>query len=141
MLKLDSSPLRVKTLFLLVWNHVPLSSVLSYFFIPKEGDPLFLESRRFPFEMEGEGGTFLMRYDLLFHLDSPIVRTFFLKKCLTTLKVVMSVTYTCSSSKRLPGYLFKEVIWQGGTVSKRYISYPNGDVFLDLTDRGKRLGL
>ena len=49
------------------------------------------------------------------------------------------MTYTCSSSERSPGCLFKEVIRPGGTVSKRYISYPDGDVCLDLTDRGKWL--
>ena len=95
--------------------------------MPKEGDPLFMESRRFPFETEGEGGSFLMRYDLFFLLDSLVARTFCLKKCLTTLRVVMSMTYTCSSSKRSFGCLFKEVIRPGGTVSKRYIPYPGGD--------------
>ena len=80
-----------------------------------------------------------MRYDMFFLLDSPIFRTFYLKKCLTTLRVVMSVTYTCSSLERSPGCIFKEVIRPGGTVSKRYISYPDGDVCLDLTDRGKWL--
>ena len=109
-------------------------------FSSKEGDPLSMESRRFPSKTEGEGGAFLMRYDLFFLLDSPIVLTFYLKKCLTTLKVVMSMTYTCSSSKRSFGCLFKEVIRSGGTVSKRYIPYPDGGVCLDLTDRGKRLG-
>ena len=80
-----------------------------------------------------------MRYDLLFLLDSPVVRTFYLKKCLTTLRVVMSMTYTCSSSERPSECLFKEVIRPGGTVSKRYIPYPDGDVCLDLTDRGRWL--
>ena len=100
-----------------------------------------MESRRFPSETEGEGGTFLVRYDLLFLLNSLVVLTFCLKKCLTTLKVVMSMTYTYSSSERSPECLFKEVFRLRGTVSKRYISYSNGDVCLDLTDRGKRLGL
>ena len=111
------------------------------FFILKEGDPLSMESRRFPSETEGEGGIFPLHYDLFFLLDSLIVRTFCLKKCLTTLRVVMSVTFTCSSSKRSLECIFKEVIRPGGTVSKSYISYPDGDVCLDLTDRGKRLGL
>ena len=73
-------------------------------------------------------------------LDSPVVRTFCLKKCLTTLRVVMSVTYTCSSSERSSKCLFKEVIRPGGTVFKRYIFFPDVDVCLDLTDKGKRLG-
>ena len=109
-------------------------------FILKEGDPFSMESRRFPSKTEGEGGAFLVRYDLFFLLDSPVVRTLCLKKCLTTLRVVMSMTYTCSSSERSFGCLFKEVIRLGGTVSKRYIPYPNGNVCLDLTDREKRLG-
>ena len=109
-------------------------------FIPKEGDPLSMESRRFSSETEREGCTFLVRYDMFFLLDSPVVRTFYLKKCLTTLRVVMSMTYTCSSSERSSGYLFTEVIRLGGTMSKRYIPYPDGDVCLDLTDKGKRLG-
>ena len=96
-----------------------------------------MESRRFPSETEGEGGAFLVRYDPFFLLDSPTVFTFCLKKCLTTLRVVMSMTYTCSSSERLPEYLFKEVIRPGGTVFKRYMSCSDGDVFFNLTDRGK----
>ena len=98
-----------------------------------------MESRRFPSEMEGEGDTFLVHYDLFFLLDSLVVRTFCLKKCMTTLRVVMNMTYTCSGSKRSFGCLFKEVIRLGETVSKRYIPYPDGDVCLDMTDRGKRL--
>ena len=82
-----------------------------------------------------------MCYDLFFLLDSPVVRTFCLKKCLTSIKVVMSMTYTCSSSERSSGYLFKEVIRPGVTMSKRYIPYLNGGVCLDLTDKGKQLGL
>ena len=109
-------------------------------FILKEGDPLSKESRRFPSETEGEGGIFFLRYDLFFLLDSLIVRTFYLKKCLTILRVVMRMTYTCSSLERLSVCLFKEVIRPGGTVSKRYIPYPDGDVCLDLTDREKHLG-
>ena len=109
-------------------------------FIPKEGDPLSMESRRFPSKTKGECGAFLLRYDLFFLLDSTVVRTFYLKKCLTTLKVVMSMTYTCSSSERSSGCLFKEVIRPGGTMSKRYIPYPDGDVCLHFIDREKRLG-
>ena len=108
-------------------------------FIPKEGYPLSMESRRFPSETEGEGGIFLVRYDLFFFLDTPVVRTFYLKKCLTTLRVVVSMNYSCSSSERSFGCLFKEVIRLRGTVSKRYIPYPNEDVCLDFTDREKRL--
>ena len=108
-------------------------------FISKEGYPLSMESRRFPSETEVEGGIFLVRYDMFFFLDSPIVRTFYLKKCLTTLRVVVSMTYSCSSSERSSGCLFKEVIRPGGTVSQRYIPYPDEDVCLDFTDREKRL--
>ena len=52
----------------------------------------------------------------------------------------MSVTYTCSSLERSSGCLFKEVIRLGGTMFKRYIFLSDGDVCLDMTDRGKRLG-
>ena len=108
-------------------------------FIPKECDPLSMESRRFPSETGGEGGSFFVHYDMFFLLDRFFVCTFCLKICLTTLKVVMSMTYTCSSSERSSRCLFKEVIWQGGIAFKRYIPYPDGGVCLDLTDRGKRL--
>ena len=85
-----------------------------------------------------------MRYDLFFLLDSPIVRIFYPKKCLTTLKVVMSMTYTCSSLERSSKCLFKEVIRLGDTASRRYIPYPDGDVCFDLTckenDWVRRLG-
>ena len=81
-----------------------------------------------------------MRYDMFFILDSPVVLTFYPKKCLTILKVVMCMTYTCSSSERSSGCLFKEVIRPGGIVSKRYIPYPDGNICLDLTDKEKRLG-
>ena len=100
-----------------------------------------MESRRFPFETKMESGAFLVRYDLFFLLDSPVVLTLCLKKCLTTLRVVISMTYTCSSSKWLPEFLFKEFIRPGGTVFKRHIAYLDGDVCLDLTDRGKWLSL
>ena len=55
-------------------------------------------------------------------------------------QVVMSMTYTCLSSERSSGCLFKEVIGPGGTLSNRYISYLDGDVCLDLIDREKWLG-
>ena len=63
-------------------------------FIPKKDDPISMDSRRSPFETEEEGGAFLVRYDLFFLLDSQVIRIFCPKKCLTTLRVVMSVTYT-----------------------------------------------
>ena len=50
------------------------------------------------------------------------------------------MTYTYSTSKRSSECLFKEVIRPGGTVFKRYIFFPDGDVCLDMNDRGKRLG-
>ena len=74
-----------------------------------------------------------MRYDLFFLLDSPVVRIFYPKKCLTTLRMVMSVTYTCSSSERSSGCLFKDDNWLGKIVSRRYMPYPVGDVCLDMT--------
>ena len=79
------------------------------------------------------GGDFLMRYDLFFILDSLVVHIFSLKKCLTTLRVVMSVSYTYSSSERTLGYLFKDDSRLGETVSKWYMLYPVRDVYLDLT--------
>ena len=82
---------------------------------------------------KGEGGAFLMRYDLFFLLDSLFVCIFCPKKCLTTLKVVMSMTYTCSSSERSSGCLFKDDNQPGKTISKRHMLYPVGDVCLDLT--------
>ena len=87
-------------------------------FIPKEGDPHSMESRRFPSVTGGEGGSFLVHYDMFVLLDSPVVYTFCLKICLTTLRVVVSMTYTCSSSERSSECLFKEVIWPKGTASK-----------------------
>ena len=130
----------MKTLHFSEWNHLPFSSVLSP----------FLSRRKailFPWKVEdiipkqkGKVALFLVRFDLFFLLDSPVVLTFCLKKCLTTLRVVMSMTYTCLSSERSSGCLFKEVIRPGGIVSKRYIPYPDGEVCLDLTDREKLLG-
>ena len=73
-----------------------------------------------------------MRYDLFFLLDSPVVGIFYPKKCLTTLRVVMSVTYTCLSSERSSGCLFKDVNQPGETVSRWYMPYQVGDVCLDL---------
>ena len=83
--------------------------------------------------MEGEGGVFLVRYDMFFLLDSPVDRIFCPKKCLTTLRVVISVTFTCSSSERSSGCLFKDANRPGETVSRQYMPYPVGDVCLDLT--------
>ena len=76
--------------------------------------------------MEGEGGPFLVHYDLFFLLDSQVVCIFCPKKCLTTLRVVMCVTYTRSSSERLSGCLFKDDKRPGETISRRYMPYPIG---------------
>ena len=81
-----------------------------------------------------------MRYDPFFLLDSLVIRIFCLKKCSHILRVVMSMTYSCSSSKRSPRCLFKEVIRVRGAVPKRYIPSLDGDVHLGLADRKKGLG-
>ena len=81
-----------------------------------------------------------MRYDLFFLLDSLVVRIFYLKKSLTTLRVVMSVSYTYSGSERAPGCLFKDDSRPGETLSRRYMPYPVGDVCLGLTCKRERLG-
>ena len=73
-----------------------------------------------------------MRYDLIFLLDSQVVFIFCPKKCLTTLRVVMRVTYTLSSSERSSRCLFKDDNQSEETISMRYIPYPVGDVCLDL---------
>ena len=44
----------------------------------------------------------------------------------------MRATYTCLSSERSFGSLFKEVNRLGETMSRRYMPYPVGDVCLDL---------
>ena len=69
-----------------------------------------------------------MHYDKFFLLDSQVIHIFCPKKCLTTLRVVMHVTYTCSSSERSSGCLFKDDNRLGETVSRRYISYLVGGV-------------
>ena len=74
-----------------------------------------------------------MRYDMFFLLDSQVVRIFYPKKCLTTFRVVMRVTYTRLSSERSTRCLFKDDNRPGKTVSRRYMPYPVGDVCLDLT--------
>ena len=66
---------------------------------------------------------FFVRYDIFFLLDSLVVRIFCLKKCLTTLRVVMSVSYTYSSSEMAPGCLFKDDSRPGETTSRRYMPY------------------
>ena len=74
-----------------------------------------------------------MRYDPFFLLDNPVVLIFCLKKCLTILRMVMSVTFTCSRSKRSPGCLFQDDNRLGEIVSRRYMPYPVGDVYMGLT--------
>ena len=81
-----------------------------------------------------------MRYDPYFLLDILVIRISCPKKCSSTLGVVMSMTYSCSSSKRSPGCLFKGVIRVRGAVPKRCIPTLDGDVHLGLANRGKRLG-
>ena len=81
-----------------------------------------------------------MHYDLFFLLDSPIICIFCLKKCLTTLKVVMSVSYTYSSLERAPECLFKDDNQPKEAISRRYMPHPIGDVCLGLTCKGERLG-
>ena len=83
--------------------------------------------------MEREGGIFSVRYDLFFLLDSQVFHIFYPKECLTTLRVVMCATYTRSSSERSSRCLFKDDNRPEETVSMRYMSYPIGDVCLDLT--------
>ena len=58
---------------------------------------------------KGKVALFLCVYDMFFLLDSQVVRIFCPKECLTTLRVVMRATYTCLSSERSSGFLFKEV--------------------------------
>ena len=74
-----------------------------------------------------------MRYDLFFLIDSQVVRIFYPKECLTTLRLVMRATYTCSSSERSSGCLSKDDNRPGETVSRRHMPYLVGDVCLDLT--------
>ena len=76
-----------------------------------------------------------MRYNLFFLLDSQVVRIFYPTKCLTTLKVVMRVTYTRPSLERSFECPFKDDNLPGETVSMRYMPYSVGDVCLDLTCR------
>ena len=90
--------------------------------------------------MEREGDAFLVRYDPFFLLSGPITCIFYPKECSTILRVVMSMTYSYSSSERSPEYLFKGFTRAKGAVPKRYIPSPDGDVHLDMTGRGKRLG-
>ena len=83
--------------------------------------------------MKGEGDAFVELYDLFFLLDSLVVRIFCLKKCLTILRVVMSMSYTYSISERALGCLFKDDSRPGETVSRRYMPYPIRDVYLGMT--------
>ena len=64
------------------------SCVTSLFYLEKD-DPISMESRLSSSETEGEGGPFLVRYDMFFFLDSQVVRLFCSKECLTTLRVVI----------------------------------------------------
>ena len=81
-----------------------------------------------------------MRYDPFFLLSGPVTRTFHPKECSTTLRVVMNMTYSCSSLERSPGCLFKGVARARGVVPKQYIPSPDGDIHLGLASIGKRLG-
>ena len=76
-----------------------------------------------------------MRYDLFFLSDGQVIHIFCPKKCLTTLMVVMRVTYTRSSLERSSGCLFNDDNQPGETISRRHILDPIGDVCLDLTCR------
>ena len=82
-----------------------------------------------------------MRYDPFFLLSGLVARIFCHKECSTTLRVVMNMTYSCSSSKRSLGCLFNEVTRERRVVPKRYIPSPDGDIHLGLANIGKRLGL
>ena len=57
------------------------------------GGPLFTESRRFPFETEGESGALFARYNLFFPLDNQISSIFCSMKRLTAFMVVTCVTH------------------------------------------------
>ena len=57
------------------------------------GGPLFMGSRWFPSETEGEGGALFARYNMFFPLDSQIVRIFCLMKRFTVLMVVTYVIH------------------------------------------------
>ena len=71
--------------------------------------------------MEGECGAFLARYDPFFLLRGLVTHIFCPKECLTTLRVVKNMTYSCLSWERSPGCLFKGVTRARGAVPKRYI--------------------
>ena len=55
--------------------------------------PLFRRSRRFPSEMEGEGGALFACYGLFFPLDSQIARIFCSMMRLTAIRAVMCMTH------------------------------------------------
>ena len=74
-----------------------------------------------------------MRYDPFFLLDSPIICILRLKKCFTTVRVVMSETYTCL--ERSPECLFKDDTRPGEIVSRQYMSYLVRDICMGLTCR------
>ena len=104
-------------------------------FIQKKDDPISMEIRSSPFKTEKEDDAFLVHYDIFFLLDSQVVSIFCHNKCLTTLRLVMRITYIRSSSKRSSGCLFKDDNRSGDTVSKRHMPYSVRDVCLDLTCR------
>ena len=62
-------------------------------FIEEARCPLLMGSRRFRCETEGEGGAMFACYDLLFALDSQIVRIFYSMMRLTSIRVVTCVTH------------------------------------------------
>ena len=55
--------------------------------------PLFMGSRRFPYETEGEGGALFACYDMFFPLYSQIACIFCSMMCLTAIRVVTCVTH------------------------------------------------
>ena len=91
--KLDQGIWRVNESVFLSKECRPFFGVILSSFMEEGGGPLFMGSRCFPSEMEGEGGTLFPRYDMFFPLDSQVTRIFFPNKCLTTLRVVMCVTH------------------------------------------------
>ena len=87
----------------------------------------------FLLKRKGKVVLFFVRYDPFFLLDSQVVLIFCPKKCLTTLRVVMRLTYTRPSLERSFRCLFKDNNRLGETISRRYMPYLIGDVCLDLT--------
>ena len=48
---------------------------------------------------------FFVHYDSFFLLSGTVIRIFCSNECLTTLRVVISMAYSCSSSERSPAFL------------------------------------